>query len=97
MHSSQPAINPPIALDPISTSHERVASLLCQDQRLLSKRGIVGIGGGKEKRAAICAFEEGLFPSAEAGEIEPERGIPQERAFLFLLRSAKDPHRGVDT
>ncbi len=89
MYSTQPAINTAIAFDPISLSNEGVASLLCQDKYLLSKRGIVGIGGRKGKRAAICTFEEGPFSCAQARKVEPERSISQERAFLFLLRGTE--------
>src|SRR5216117_2171144 len=96
MDSSQPAINPAIDLDPISLSNERVASLLCQNKHLLSKRRIVGSGGGKENHAAICTGEEGLFPCTEAREIGPERGISHEWAFFFLLRGTEDLQRGVD-
>jgi hypothetical protein len=96
MYSSQPAINTAIAFYPISLSNEGVASLLCQDKYLLSKRGIVGIGGRKGKRAAICTFEEGPFSCAQARKVEPERSISQERAFLFLLRGTEYLQRCVD-
>src|SRR6266568_5504861 len=97
MHSSQPAINTALALDPISLPNQRMLSLLCQGKHLFSKRGIVGIGGREGKHAAISAFEERLSPCAEAREVEPERGIAQERAFLLLLRGAEDLQRGVNT
>src|SRR6266568_6247717 len=97
MYSSQPAINPTLTLDPISLPNQRVLSLLCQSKHLFSKRRIVGIGGRQGKRAAIGAFEERLSPCAEAREVEPERGISQERAFLLLLRGAEDLQRGVNT
>src|SRR2546423_934685 len=97
MHSSQPAINPTLAFDPISLPNQRVLSLLCQGKHLFSKRGIVGSGERQGKCAAIGAFEERFSPSAQAREVEPERRISQERAFLFLLRRAENLQRGVNT
>src|SRR5438034_7391293 len=97
MHSALPAINTAVDLDPISPSNERVASLLCQDQHLLPKCGIMGIGGGKGKCAVIRSCKKGLFPCAEVREVQPERAISQERAFFFFLCGAEDLQRFVDT
>src|SRR5437763_12803824 len=97
MYTSQPAIDAAIDRNPIGVPGEGVASFICQDKHLLVEGGIVRIGCGQGKDAAVRAYKEGPIPRGQVGEIEPERGISEEGTFLFFLRGAEDLQRFVGT